>query len=145
MTNLFAADPTVTTAWAELTALRDAGRDTTVRDLLEADPGRCDDLVLEASGISLDLSRQRIDAQVLAALQSLATQQQVLEHRDAMLTGQHVNTTEDRAVLHTALRLPSGSSLVVDGRDVAADVAMALAEAAFESASRPATPVKAQP
>ena len=122
MTNLFAADPTVTTAWAELTALRDAGRDTTVRDLLEADPGRCDDLVLEASGISLDLSRQRIDAQVLAALQSLATQQQVLEHRDAMLTGQHVNTTEDRTVLHTALRLPSGSSLVVDGRDVAADV-----------------------
>ena len=122
MTNLFAADPTVTTAWAELTALRDAGRDTTVRDLLEADPGRCDDLVLEASGISLDLSRQRIDAQVLAALQSLATQQQVLEHRDAMLTGKHVNTTEDRAVLHTALRLPSGSSLVVDGRDVAADV-----------------------
>ena len=122
MTNLFAADPTVTTAWAELTALRDAGRDTTVRDLLEADPGRCDDLVFEASGISLDLSRQRIDAQVLAALQSLATQQQVLEHRDAMLTGQHVNTTEDRAVLHTALRLPSGSSLVVDGRDVAADV-----------------------
>ena len=122
MTNLFAADPTVTTAWAELTALRDAGRDTTVRDLLEAAPGRCDDLVLEASGISLDLSRQRIDAPVLAALQSLATQQQVLEHRDAMLTGQHVNTTEDRAVLHTALRLPSGSSLVVDGRDVAADV-----------------------
>jgi glucose-6-phosphate isomerase len=122
MTNLFAADPTVTTAWAELTALRDAGRDTTVRDLLEADPERCDDLVLEASGISLDLSRQRIDAPVLAALQSLATQQQVLEHRDAMLTGQHVNTTEDRAVLHTALRLPSGSSLVVDGRDVAADV-----------------------
>ena len=122
MTNLFAADPTVTTAWAELTALRDAGRDTTVRDLLEADPGRCDDLVLEASGISLDLSRQRIDAQVLAALQSLATQQQVLDHRDAMLTGQHVNTTEDRAVLHTALRLPSGSSLIVDGRDVAADV-----------------------
>jgi glucose-6-phosphate isomerase len=122
MTNLFAADPTVTAAWAELTALRDAGRDTTVRDLLEADAGRCDDLVLEASGISLDLSRQRIDAPVLAALQSLATQQQVLEHRDAMLTGQHVNTTEDRAVLHTALRLPSGSSLVVDGRDVAADV-----------------------
>ena len=122
MTNLFAADPTVTTAWAELTALRDAGRDTTVRDLLEAAPGRCDDLVLEASGISLDLSRKRIDAPVLAALQSLATQQQVLEHRDAMLTGQHVNTTEDRAVLHTALRLPSGSSLVVDGRDVAADV-----------------------
>ena len=122
MTNLFAADPTVTTAWAELTALRDAGRDTTVRDLLEADPGRCDDLVLEASGISLDLSRQRIDAQVLAALQSLATQQQVLEHRDSMLAGQHVNATEDRAVLHTALRLPSGSSLIVDGRDVAADV-----------------------
>ena len=122
MTNLFAADPTVTTAWAELTALRDAGRDTTVRDLLEADPGRCDDLVLEASGISLDLSRQRIDAPVLAALQSLATQQHVLEHRDAMLAGKHVNTTEDRAVLHTALRLPSGSSLVVDGRDVAADV-----------------------
>ena len=122
MTNLFAADPTVTTAWAELTALRDAGRDTSIRDLLEADPGRCDDLVLEASGISLDLSRQRIDAPVLAALQSLATQQQVLEHRDAMLTGKHVNTTEDRAVLHTALRLPSGSSLVVDGRDVAADV-----------------------
>ena len=122
MTNLFAADPTVTPAWAELTALRDAGRDTSIRDLLEADPGRCDDLVLEASGISLDLSRQRINAPVLAALQSLATQQHVLEHRDAMLAGKHVNTTEDRAVLHTALRLPSGSSLVVDGRDVAADV-----------------------
>ena len=122
MTNLFAADPTVAPAWAELTDLRDAGVGTTVRDLLEADPMRCDELVFEAAGISLDLSRQRIDASVLAALQSLAAQQQVVAHRDAMLAGEHVNVTENRAVLHTALRLPSGSCLVVDGRDVAADV-----------------------
>lgn len=122
MTNVFDADPTIAPAWAKLASLRDAGRTRTVRDLLEADPARCEHLVFEAAGISLDLSRQRVDAPVLAALQALAAQQQVLAHRDAMLAGDHVNATEDRAVLHTALRLPKGSSLVVDGRDVAADV-----------------------
>jgi glucose-6-phosphate isomerase len=108
MTNEFAADPTIAPAWSELATLRDSSRTVSVRDLLDAGPMRCDELTVTAAGISLDLSRQRIDSRILAALQSLAAQQRVFEHRDAMLAGEHVNTTEDRAVLHTALRLPPG-------------------------------------
>ena len=126
MTNVFAADPTSTPAWGELASLRELNRDVNIRDLLDADPARCDELTVTAAGISLDLSRQRVDSSILGALQSLADEQRVLEHRDAMLAGDHVNTTEDRAVLHTALRLPPGSSLLTGGRDVAADVAEVL-------------------
>ncbi len=126
MTNVFAADPTIAPAWAELALLRDSSRTVSVRDLLDADPSRCDKFAVAAAGINLDMSRQRVDSHILDALVSLAVQQRVLEHRDAMLAGEHVNTTEDRAVLHTALRLPPGSSLVTGGRDVAADVAEVL-------------------
>ena len=79
-------------------------------------------MTVSAAGVHLDLSRQRIDHDVLTALQALAAEQRVLEHRDAMLAGAHVNATEDRSVLHTALRLPPGAHLAVDGHDVASDV-----------------------
>ena len=77
---------------------------------------------VSAAGITLDFARQRITPESLTALIELADQQGVFIRRAAMFAGEHINITEDRAVLHTALRLPRGSSLVVDGVDVAAEV-----------------------
>ncbi|MCX6433521.1 MAG: glucose-6-phosphate isomerase, partial [Actinobacteria bacterium] len=120
-------DPTTTSAWRELGghAARLAG--TTIRDLVESDAGRPDSFALDAAGISFDASRQRLDASTRAALLDLADQCGVFERRDQMLSGVHINVTEDRAVLHTALRLPAAATLVVDGVDVAADVHEVLA------------------
>ncbi len=115
-------DPTRTDAWARLTELAVALEDTTIRDLVDADPARSADYTRQAAGVHLDLSRQRVTDEVRAALLRLADERGVAARRDAMLRGVHINVTEDRAVLHTALRLPRTADLVVDGVDVVADV-----------------------
>jgi glucose-6-phosphate isomerase len=115
-------DPTRTDAWARLTELADALEGTTIRDLVDADPARSADYTRQAAGVHLDLSRQRVTDEVRAALLQLADERGVAARRDAMLRGVHINVTEDRAVLHTALRLPRTADLVVDGVDVVADV-----------------------
>lgn len=115
-------DPTSTEAWHELTALADAFQSTTIRQLIRGDSDRPATFSFEGAGLHLDLTRQRVDTRVVAALLKLAGETRVLERRDEMLTGAHINVTEDRAVLHTALRVPRGASLMVDGRDVATDV-----------------------
>ena len=115
-------DPTSTGAWSELTALAHSLDGTTIRHLIQADPDRPAELTFEAAGVHLDLTRQRLDARVVTALLRLSSETHVLERRNDMLAGAHINVTEDRAVLHTALRAPRGAALVVDGRDVAADV-----------------------
>lgn len=115
-------DPTSTEAWHELTALADAFQGTTIRQLIRGDSDRPATFSFEGAGLHLDLTRQRVDTRVVAALLKLAGETRVLERRDEMLAGAHINVTEDRAVLHTALRVPRGASLMVDGRDVAADV-----------------------
>ena len=74
----------------------------------------------------VDLSKNLVTTPVLEALARLAAQTKVEAHRDAMFTGEHINTTEDRAVLHTALRRPREDKLEVDGQDVSADVAAVL-------------------
>ena len=100
---------------------------THLRDLFAADPGRGERLTAEAVGIYLDYSKNRISDETLALLTELAEESGVAERRDAMFRGEHINVSENRAVLHTALRLPATATLVVDGQDVVADVHAVLA------------------
>jgi glucose-6-phosphate isomerase len=93
-----------------------------LRDLFGADPARGERLTAEAVGIYLDYSKNRITDETLALLVQLAEESGVPEHRDAMFRGDHINVSENRAVLHTALRLPADATLVVDGQDVVAEV-----------------------
>ena len=93
-----------------------------LRDLFAADPGRGERLTAEAVGIYLDYSKNRITDETVALLVQLAEESGVPEHRDAMFRGDHINVSENRAVLHTALRLPADATLVVDGQDVVAEV-----------------------
>jgi glucose-6-phosphate isomerase len=115
-------DPTSTTAWSDLAHLAVDLQGTTIRDLIEADPERPGRLTRDGGGVSLDLSRQRVTDGVVAGLLGLVDACGVLARRDAMLAGAHINTTEDRAVLHTALRRPAADPLVADGVDVTAEV-----------------------
>jgi len=115
-------DPTRTRAWARLTELATSVRERHLRDLFADEPGRGPAWTLEAAGLRVDFSKQRVTADVMAALMDLAVEQGVLARRDAMFAGDHINTTEDRSVLHTALRLPSGAPLEVDGAEVSGEV-----------------------
>lgn len=114
-------DPTSTPAWAELSATAD-GFAPDLRGWFDADPERVTALAREAGDLHVDLSRTFLRGDLLERLLALAEQTRVLERRDAMFAGEHVNPTEDRAVLHTALRLPADATLEVDGQDVVADV-----------------------
>ena len=122
MNKVAAVDPRTCPAWSRIEALSSSVGAGTIRELIEGDPVRPQQYTLEAAGIYGDFSRQRVNAVVLDALRSLASEVGVLELRDEMFNGTHINTSEDRAVLHTALRLPRDASLVVDGVDVVAEV-----------------------
>ena len=95
---------------------------THLRDLFAADPGRGERLTAAAVGIYLDYSKNRVTDETMRLLIELAEESGVAERRDAMFRGEHINVSENRAVLHTALRLPATATLVVDGQDVVADV-----------------------
>jgi glucose-6-phosphate isomerase len=116
-----AVDPSSTQAWARLGALA-ADFDPDLRGWFAGDPGRVERLTFVAADLHVDLSKSLVDDRVLTALLELAREVGLEERRDAMLRGEHVNVTEDRAVLHTALRLPTDAHLEVDGQDVVADV-----------------------
>ena len=110
-------DPTKTEAWLKLTELHDAF----VPDLRAAfanDPNRATKYSLTAGDLYVDLSKNLIDSAVVNALLELADQVGVAAHRDAMFSGERINVTEDRSVLHTALRRPKGDKLEVDGVNV---------------------------
>ena len=115
-------DPSRTAAWQRLAALAPALREKSLRSLFGDDPGRGPAWTLDAAGLMVDFSKQRVTDDAMDALLALASECGVLERRDAMFAGTHINTTEDRSVLHTALRLPPGASLSVDGSDVVAEV-----------------------
>ena len=115
-------NPTDTAAWATLQGLAAAQAGTTIRALNDADSTRPAGMTHVAAGVHFDASRQRVTPEILAALQSLADERGVLARRDAMFAGVHINVTEDRAVLHTALRRPADSPLTVDGEDVTGEV-----------------------
>lgn len=99
-----------------------AARERSLRELFAADSGRGPEWTLEAAGLRVDFSKQRVTRDIMDALLELAVERGVLERRDAMFAGEHINSTEDRSVLHTALRLPRDATLVVDGVDVVAEV-----------------------
>ncbi|WP_344066681.1 glucose-6-phosphate isomerase [Microbacterium pumilum] len=116
-------DATATTAWAELDAHRSAFAPD-LRGWFADDPDRASRLTLTVADLHVDLSKNLVTDDILASLVRLAEQTGVADRYAAMLTGEHINTTEDRAVLHTALRRPPGATppLVVDGQDVDHDV-----------------------
>jgi glucose-6-phosphate isomerase len=93
-----------------------------LRELFAADPRRGEQLTLESVGLYLDYSKQRVQAETLDLLRKLAEACDLPAHIEAMFTGQKINTTEDRAVLHVALRAPRGEKILVDGHDVVPDV-----------------------
>src|SRR3954467_2724399 len=93
-----------------------------LRELFDSDPRRGERLTAQAADLYVDYSKNLVTDEVLAALVALADKAGLRERITAMFAGEHINVTEDRAVLHTALRLPRDASLVVDGQDVVHDV-----------------------
>ncbi|NAZ82977.1 glucose-6-phosphate isomerase, partial [Kineococcus sp. R8] len=122
-------DPTSTSAWAALQA-HHAATAPDLRGWFAADPDRAQRLTFDAADLHVDLSKNLVTDETLALLLQLAEETGVAGRLAAMFAGEHVNPTEDRAVLHTALRRPPGAQppLVVDGQDVDADVQRELAE-----------------
>lgn len=117
-----AADITATAQWKALAAHHNELSETTLRNLFAADPERASKLTFDAAGLHVDLSKNLINDKTVELLLDLAEAAKLKEHTEAMFNGEHINNTEDRAVLHTALRLPVERDLKVDGQDVAADV-----------------------
>ena len=116
-------------AWRALTAHFDAeGHNFELRGLFADDPGRAERLNAGAADLFVDYSKHRVTDDTLRLLVDVARAAGVEERRDAMFAGEHINTTEDRAVLHVALRMPPGSQLRVDGQDVTGDVHAVLAK-----------------
>jgi glucose-6-phosphate isomerase len=109
-------------AWGQLQAHFEQLRDAHLRDLFAADPDRGERLRAEGAGLYLDFSKNRITDETLMLLGGLAHQRGVFERREAMFRGEHINVSENRAVLHVALRMPRERSLVVDGEDVVKQV-----------------------
>ena len=93
-----------------------------LRELFASDPHRADTFSVEDVGLYLDYSKQRVDADTLHLLRELAIACELPQHTEAMFRGERINRTEDRAVLHVALRAPRGETILVDGHDVVADV-----------------------
>jgi len=116
-------DPTETTAWATLSQL-EGWLDADLRRWFDEDPQRAERLSFTAADLHVDLSKNLITDEVVSALLELARDVRLTERRDAMFAGERINVTENRAVLHTALRRPTGMSpaLTVDGQNVDEDV-----------------------
>ena len=110
-------DATTTAAWATLTGLRESLAPD-LRGWFAADPGRARRFTREAADLHVDLSKNLVTDEVLDALVALGTQVGLEARRDAMFAGERINVTENRSVLHTALRRPRGAALVVEGQDV---------------------------
>ncbi|HKJ36857.1 MAG TPA: glucose-6-phosphate isomerase [Solirubrobacterales bacterium] len=109
-------------AYGHLADLYDETAALHLRELFASDPDRGSRLSLEAEGLLLDYSKHRVNDEVLGRLVELASEAGVEERRDAMFRGEHINSTEDRAVLHVALRMPRSASLQADGTDVVSEV-----------------------
>jgi glucose-6-phosphate isomerase len=120
-------DATTTTAWGSLTELS-KNLQPDLRGWFATDPARAGRLTHQAADLHVDLSKNLVTDEVLASLLALADEVKLTERRDAMFAGEHINVTEDRAVLHTALRRPSDEQLTVDGQDITADVQDELAK-----------------
>ena len=117
-----ASDLTGTPEWAALARHYETLQTAHLRELFAADPDRGTRLTLEAEGLYLDFSKHRVTDETIQLLVALAERAGLRERIDAMFAGEHINVTEDRAVLHVALRAPRGERIVTDGHDVVPDV-----------------------
>ena len=115
-------DITASAQWSELAKAYEDKKDLNLRELFAADADRARNFTFDAAGLHVDLSKNLIDGDVVKQLVEVAKAADLESRRDAMFAGEHINNTEDRAVLHTALRIPVEDDLSVDGQDVAADV-----------------------
>jgi len=109
-------------AWAALQSHYEEIRRLHLRDLFAADESRGERFVAEGGGLYLDYSKNRITAETVGLLVALAEQSGLAERIEAMFRGDRINTSENRSVLHVALRMPRSASLLVDGVDVVAEV-----------------------
>jgi glucose-6-phosphate isomerase len=116
------ADIAATPAWNALSRHHDEIGDKHLREFFAEDPGRGTELALTVGDLYIDYSKHRVTRETLQLLIDLARTARLEQQRDAMFSGAHINTSENRAVLHTALRLPRGAELVVDGQNVVEDV-----------------------
>ncbi|WP_315549881.1 glucose-6-phosphate isomerase [Rothia mucilaginosa] len=116
-------DPTTTSAWSALST-HHKSLTPNLREWFAADPERAQKLSFTADELHVDLSKNLITSETVELLLKLAEEVKLEQAREAMFSGEHINVTEDRAVLHTALRRPEGytPALIVDGQDVDADV-----------------------
>src|SRR5664279_3906981 len=105
-------------AWKALQEHYRAVRDLHLRQVFADDPTRGTRLTAEAAGLYLDYSKHRVTDETLRLLVALARERGLAAQIEAMFTGRKINVTEDRAVLHVALRAPQGERIVVDGVDV---------------------------
>ncbi|MCY0873074.1 MAG: glucose-6-phosphate isomerase [Acidithiobacillus caldus] len=120
--------------WQDLHKQAAAWRGRHLKDLFAEDPQRGERYRAEACGLYLDYSKNWLDEAALAGLFKLAEERGLAARRDAMFAGEHINVTEDRAVLHVALRLPASAHCVVDGADVVPEVQAVLQRMADFSA-----------
>jgi glucose-6-phosphate isomerase len=109
-------------AWQALETHYEGMRNRQLRDLFAREPGRGERMTAEAAGVFLDYSKNRVDEETLSLLVALAEQSSLRERIDAMFRGEKINVTENRAVLHVALRAPRGASIIVDGKNVVPEV-----------------------
>jgi glucose-6-phosphate isomerase len=109
-------------AWQALQRHYDEIAGRHLRELFAEDSGRGERLTAEAAGLYLDYSKNRVTDETMRLLVELAEESGVPQRRDAMFRGEHINVSEDRPVLHVALRMPESASLVVDGTDVVREV-----------------------
>jgi glucose-6-phosphate isomerase len=109
-------------AWKALETHHEKVRSVTLRSLFSDDPERAARFTIEAAGLFLDYSKNRITEETRQLLLQLARESGLEERRDAMFRGEKINITEKRAVLHVALRAPEGETILVDGKDVVPDV-----------------------
>ncbi len=109
-------------AWQALGRHHDEIAGVHLRELFAADPGRGERMTAEAVGLYLDYSKNRVTDETMRLLVELAAESGVPERRDAMFRGEHINVSEDRAVLHVALRMPGTTFLIVDGVNVVREV-----------------------
>jgi glucose-6-phosphate isomerase len=122
MSNVSVTPLTERPAWKALLAHNQRLRATSLRDLFAQDPARGERLAFEAEGLYFDYSKQRVTDETLRLLVQLAEESGLRARIEAMFRGEKINVTENRAVLHVALRAPKGESIVVDGEDVVPQV-----------------------
>ncbi|WP_406233371.1 glucose-6-phosphate isomerase [Nocardia sp. NBC_01009] len=116
------SDITASAAWGKLHDHHGAVAERHLREFFADDPARGRELTVQVADLHIDYSKHRVTRETLELLVELAREAGVVERRDAMFRGAHINTSENRAVEHIALRLPAGESLIVDGADAVAEV-----------------------